>query len=113
MLTEPGGDISESMRMVLETAEGSVSHSASGDYFWIQYGNIRWRMDRDCLAPYRGYLHSVLDFLSAQENPKAPAFIRTKDPVVFLSFSRTELAGLVFLLDASDSIFSVENPARP
>ncbi len=99
----------ESMELILETSEGAVWHSPAGGHFWIQFGNIRWRMDRECLAPYRNYLRSVLEAIAIDLENGQSAFIKTKDPSILLSFTRIELTGLVFLLDAAESIYAIEN----
>lgn len=102
------------MREVMETENGAVWYVEDGGYFWIRFGNIRWRMDADALAPYCGYLRSVGRFLSGEGERPEPAYLRTRDPAIHLAFRLPELRELLFLLDVAEAVHAIESsPTHP
>ncbi|MDQ3003735.1 MAG: hypothetical protein M3Y08_21055 [Fibrobacterota bacterium] len=97
------------MRLIMKTTQGSVWHVVTGGYFWIRFGMVRWQIDEDSLPPYRNFLQKTMEFLSGPGNGCGPAFLRTKDPAISLAFNSEQLRELVYLLDASESIFTIES----
>lgn len=106
---EPDDNLdSEATRLVLETQQGAVWHVAKTGHFWIRFGSIRWQMDVGALAAYRNYIRSVLNFISREEGPTSPIYLRTRDPAICLAFEEPQLRELAYLLDASETLFSIE-----
>jgi hypothetical protein len=98
-----------SLRLLMESENGGVWHSEDGDYFWVRFGNVRWRMDVECIGPYKGYLRSIHAFLEKDGRTSQPAHIRTKDPALFLALTPEEIEELVCLLDIAETIATIEN----
>jgi hypothetical protein len=98
----------ESNRMVMKSEHGAVWHVRETGHFWIQFGNVRWQMDVEALSAYRNYLRTVTTFVSGHKNPKQPIYLRTRDPAICLAFKEPQLRELAYLLDASETIFSIE-----
>ncbi len=109
MAIEASGNPSEPLDLILETSEGAVWFSPGSGHFLIRFGNIRWEMNQECLAPYRNYLRGILGTRIAMDPDSPPLYLKTKDPAVTLAFTRTEMTGLAFLLDAAESIHTIEN----
>jgi hypothetical protein len=98
------------MRLILETARGAVWYVEETSHFWIRFGNIRWRVDEDALMPYRGYLRSVEAAINSMNSHQLdePVYLKTRDPVINLAFSKPELQELAYLLDVACTIHEVE-----
>jgi len=98
------------MRLILETARGAVWYVRESEHFWIRFGNIRWRVDEGALMPYRGYLRSVEAAVNAMNSHELdePIYLKTRDPVINLAFSKPELQELAYLLDAACTIHTIE-----